>query len=336
MDLLVITNNPDRPSFRQRIEIYLDVLRDNGIECRVVRFPTGSTARYKLLKQSANFDGVFLHKKRLNFLDAMWLRRFARKVIYDFDDAVMYDDMNPDRFSIKRQRDFRRTIKLATLVLPANKYLADHAAVYNVNVEVVPTGLNLQDYNCEGIDRPNDGKVRLVWIGSKSTLGYLAQIKPALEEFGSRFDNVLLRIIADDFFELQNMQVEKCRWSLETQVRDLATSDIGLCPLPIDNFTRGKSGGFKILQYAALGLPVIVSDDVNAEYICDGVNGFLAGDMDDWVEKIMRLVEDRRLRKQMGLACKKEAEKYDVSLISKKLCKLVAECLKGKTQDANS
>lgn len=32
MNLLVLTNNPERASFRQQIEVHLDILRDKGIE----------------------------------------------------------------------------------------------------------------------------------------------------------------------------------------------------------------------------------------------------------------------------------------------------------------
>ncbi|MHC4642369.1 MAG: hypothetical protein ACYS32_12065, partial [Planctomycetota bacterium] len=92
MDLLIVTNNPERASFRQRIGTYLDFLRGKGIDCEVERIPSGSLARRMLFKQAANFDGVFLHKKRLNSLDAFWVSRYARKVIYDFDDAIMYSD----------------------------------------------------------------------------------------------------------------------------------------------------------------------------------------------------------------------------------------------------
>lgn len=330
MKLLVISNNINRPSFRQRVELYFDPLRDSGINPIIRQYPSGQKDRYELLKRSADFDGVFLHKRRMNFLDAHWLRSYARKIIYDFDDAVMYDDSNPAKYSFKRKLDFKRTVKLADLVLPANRYLADHAHVYNKNVEVVPTGLDLREYNCNNIEKIDDGKIRLVWIGSKSTLGYLKAIRKALEEVGSRSDNVILKIIADDFFDLKNMEVQKCPWSLQTQVSDLATSDIGICPLPVDNFTRGKSGGIKILQYAAVGLPAIVSDDVNAEYICNGVTGFFARNMNDWVEKIMQLVEDRQLRKQMGKAGKEEAQKYDSSKIAARLCNLVNNCLKDE------
>lgn len=67
MKLLVLTNNPSRPSFRQRIEIYLETLRCNGIDCKVTKLPSGKFARFRLFKQTANFDAVLLQKKCLNF-----------------------------------------------------------------------------------------------------------------------------------------------------------------------------------------------------------------------------------------------------------------------------
>lgn len=328
MKLLIVTNNPNRASFRQRIGVYLDILRDNGIDCEVACFPLSTLARWKLLKRTTEFDAVFLHKKRMNFIDAFWLRRYARKVIYDFDDAVMYSDKYPNRPSRKRQRDFQRTVELADRVIAANTYLADHAKSFNKNVEVLATGLDVSDYK-QDVRKPDDGKIRLVWIGSKSTLGYLAEIRDALEEVGSHFDNVVLRIICDDFFDLQNMEVEKCRWSLEKQVADLAASDIGLAPLPNNRFTRGKCG-FKILQYQAAVLPVIASPlGANAECIQEGTNGFLACDCSDWVEKISILLKTPQLRKQMGQAGKAEVQQFDLKVLGRQLIDLIKECVKN-------
>jgi len=83
MNILAISNNPSRASFRQRIGVYLGTLRSNGINTEVAKLPTGSLARRKLFKRAADFDGVFLHKKGLNFFDAFWLaplpdNRFTR------------------------------------------------------------------------------------------------------------------------------------------------------------------------------------------------------------------------------------------------------------------
>ncbi len=333
MKLLILTNNPNRASFRQRIEIYLDILRDNGINCEVVRFPSGSLARWQLLRRCSNFDGVLLHKKTLNIFDAFLLRRYAQKVIFNFDDAIMYDDRHPEQKPSRRKhtKPFERTVKLADLVIAGNSYLAEHARKFNQNVRIVPTGLDLNGYR-SSTDKPNDGRTRLVWIGSKSTLSYLASIKPALEEIGSRFDNVVLRIICDEFLDLQNMEVEKCRWSLQSQTVDLVTSDIGLAPLPDNRFTRGKCG-FKILQYAAAGLPVVASPvGVNCEYIEDRSNGFLAGDSADWIEKISLLLKEPQLRKQMGEAGRAMVRRFDLRIIGEKFRSLVAACLESKTE----
>lgn len=326
MKLLTITNNPNRASFRQRIGSYLDFLCEKGINCEVERIPSGSLARRTLFKKTANFDGVFIHKKRLNSFGAFWLRRYARKIIYDFDDAVMYSDKHPDSPSRKRQKSFQRTVKLADMVIAGNSYLAEHAARFCPNVNVLPTGLDTQAYNLKA-EPKNNGKLRLVWIGSKSTLKYLVDIKPALEEIGSSFDNVVLRIICDEFLRLKNMEVEECRWSEHRQAVDLATSDIGLAPLPDNRFTRGKCG-FKVLQYAAAKLPVVASPvGVNSEYVCDGVTGFHATNASQWINKISELIENAELRKRMGQEGNVQVQRFDLSIIGKQLFKLVERCL---------
>jgi hypothetical protein len=264
MTLLILTNNPNRASFRQRIGVYLDIFRDNGINCKVAKLPASFLARRSLFKRTVEFGGVFLHKKKLNFFDAIWLRRYSKKIIYNFDDAIMYSDKTPDRNSSSHFIPFRRTVRLANMIITGNSYLAEHARKFNTNVIVLPIGLRVNDYKF-GCPDKGDDKIRLVWIGSKSTLGYLAELKPVLEEIGSRFDNVVLRIVCDDFFALRNTPVEKCLWSRETRGIDLATSDIGLAPLPDNRFTRGKCS-FKVLEYSCAGLPVVASPiGTNAE-----------------------------------------------------------------------
>ena len=65
MRLLIITNNPERASFRQRVGAYLDILAGHGIETEVAVLPKGFLARGELFRRAERFDGVFLHKKKL-------------------------------------------------------------------------------------------------------------------------------------------------------------------------------------------------------------------------------------------------------------------------------
>ncbi len=326
MKILVISNNPERASFRQRIGIYFDILRENGIDCEVAKLPFGFSERLKLFRRARDFDGVFIHKKKLNILDIFVLRHYSRKIIYDFDDAVMFNPHKPQRNSPWHFLPFRRTVAAANLVIAGNQYLADYARKFNHNVEVLLTGLETEAYQIKNMPT-RDGKIRLVWIGSSATLSYLEEIRPALDEIGKRFDNVVLRIICDKFFDLKNMMVEKCPWSLEKQSFDLATCDIGLSPLPDNHFTRGKCG-FKILQYAASGLPVVASPvGVNRDYVQDGINGFCAVDNQQWFDKISLLIKDETLRKKMAAENLIWVKNFDLQIIGKKLVDLIKKNL---------
>lgn len=326
MKLLVISNNPSRPSFRQRVEMFLGLLAEKGIESQVHKLPQSYVTRWKLFKKSADFDAVLLHKKCLNAFDAHCLRKHARKIIYDFDDAVMYKAGQPDAEQTSHMRLFERTTKLADCVIAGNEYLAMYARRFNSNVHIVPTGLTVDEYR-KKTTRPNDGKVRLVWIGSNATLNYMEQLKEALEEVGRLFDHVVLRIICDEFFPMDNITVEERAWSVETQAADLATSDIGLAPLPDNRFTRGKCA-YKILQYMAAGLPTIASPvGANHQYIEISNAGLLARDKEEWVEKITTLVKDGRLRAQMAKAADKFVKQFDRTVLVERLSSIISNCV---------
>jgi len=323
--LLIISNNFKRASFRQRISIYLDKLKEAGIACDIFELTSNESSRIKLFKKAADYDAVFLQKKCLNIFDSLMLRHYSRKIIYDFDDAIMYSASEPQYRSFSHFMPFKHTAKIADCILAGNVYLAEHAGRFNKNVYILPTALNTKEYNLE--KTITDGKVRLVWIGSKTTLKYLAELKEVFERIGKRYKNAVLRIIGDDFFELENMEVEKCPWSLETQGLDLINSDIGIAPLVDNRFTRGKCG-FKILQYQAASLPVIASPvGVNQDFVTNFVTGFCPKNHDQWFDNISRLIDDSALRKKMGLAGKQFAKDYDIEIIGHRLCSLVCRQL---------
>ncbi len=46
MNLLILTNNLNRASFRQRIGIYLDILQANNIDCEVAQLPSSVMGQF--------------------------------------------------------------------------------------------------------------------------------------------------------------------------------------------------------------------------------------------------------------------------------------------------
>ncbi|NLH15142.1 MAG: glycosyltransferase family 4 protein [Phycisphaerae bacterium] len=326
MKLLVITNNPQRASFRQRFGVYLPILAAEGIDCRVVALPAGTLARLQLYRRARNYDGVIWHKKAVNPIDAFFLRRYAPRLLYNYDDALMFSDKRPESDSPTHRRRFLRTLKLAEIVLVGSHYLSEQARPHHSKVFILPLGLEVSRYGAP-IERPTDGRIRLVWIGSKSTLGYLKALSPVLDQLAKRHPNLTLRIIGDEFFDLDRMPVEKVIWDANKRYADLTQCDIGLAPLPNDRFSMGKCS-FKVLEYSASGLPVVGSPvGTNSDHILDGKTGFLAETHDQWRIHLDRLIADPDLRRTMGSAGRFRAANYDISVVGRKLVEILTDWL---------
>ncbi|MBN1788113.1 MAG: glycosyltransferase family 4 protein [Sedimentisphaerales bacterium] len=324
--ILILTRHIESASFRQRIALYFKSLSHAGIEYDVEPLPASSLKTIKILKKADSFDAVILHKKRLNPVQRFSLRRNAKKIIYDFDDAVMYDYQYPEIPHIKKMKRFADTVKMADTVLAGNNFLANLAKEFNKNIVVLPTGLDTAEYNMER--KPSiDKNIRLVWIGSGSNLAYLKQIRQAIEQLSTNYKNVVLRIICNEFLDMRHTSIEKIQWSLTSQISNLVNSDIGIAPLPDNNFTRGKCG-FKILQYCAASLPVVASPvGVNADLVQDRVNGFLAETDSQWFDCLDKLICSPGLRHNMGKEAKRIAADYDVSILEKKFIDTITNTL---------
>ena len=322
MKLLIISNNITRASFRLRIGDHLDYLGSEGIRCNVQKLPRKTSDRWRLFKTSGNYDAVLIQRKCLNFFDAAVLSRFCSKMIFDFDDAIMYSAGKPESNLTNHFRLFRRTAGMMNVMIAGNEYLASHARRYCDHVHILPTGLDIGAYQAETV-KENPDEIRLVWIGSRSTLEYLAELRPVLEQIGKAYNQVVIRIIADKFFDLDHMVVQKHAWSPDSEISDLMACDIGLSPLPDNRFTRGKCG-FKILQYFASGLPVIASPvGVNEKFLKESNAGILASTLPEWKDAIEKMVRGIAVYRQLGQYGKKYVEAFDKGLIAKDLCRII-------------
>jgi glycosyltransferase involved in cell wall biosynthesis len=141
-----------------------------------------------------------------------------------------------------------------------------------------------------------------------------------------------LRVIGTPAYELPPVDVEAMQWRAATELEDLCAIDIGVMPLPDDNWSKGKCG-LKALQFMALGIPTICSPvGVNTDIIQDNENGFLAMTEDEWVDKLSRLLRSAELRRRLGDAGRATVEqKYSAAIQAPR----VYEIFKSVLRDAN-
>ncbi|MFZ2188687.1 MAG: glycosyltransferase [Candidatus Moraniibacteriota bacterium] len=82
--------------------------------------------------------------------------------------------------------------------------------------------------------------------------------------------------------------------------RNIQKADINLVPLESNSFCEAKSE-LKFFEAGVLGISTVAqNNETFVGTIEDGVTGFLAGNELEWTEKLGRLIENEKLRKEMG------------------------------------
>ncbi len=178
----------------------------------------------------------------------------------------------------------------ADRVVAGSPVLAEWAAEHNRDVILIPSCVD------PGAYRSKDGyeiadPPRLGWIGSAGNEPYLTRIASALLEVHRRTGARLTLIggLRPSLGALEAM-IDRVAWSESSEKVALADIDLGISPMPDEPYTRGKCG-YKLLQYAAAGTPLVASPI--------GINRDLLGRLEmpgpttiaDWRDAILALLE---------------------------------------------
>jgi glycosyltransferase involved in cell wall biosynthesis len=336
--LFIASHRPGRsPNQRFRFEQYLPWLEEQGFRCtlsylvepeddrylykpgsflRKLGFVRRSIAKRRAdVARSKDFDIIFVCREALMTRSTVFEKAFSKgraRVVYDFDDSIWLSNVSDAnrRWSwVKDPGKTARIIAMADMVFAGNDYLADYAKQFNKRVAIVPTTIDTDEYRPRQASA--EGPVCIGWSGSITTIQHFQYALPALQEIHRRYgDRVTFRVIGDGTYSEPSLGIQGLPWRKETELEDLAAIDVGIMPLPDDEWARGKCG-LKGLQYMGLGIPAVMSPvGVNSTIIQHGENGFLAGSTEEWVEVLGRLVEDAELRRRMGDAARRSVEEH--------------------------
>jgi len=324
MRVLFLTLYPETAaSARYRVAQFLPHLRARGVDCTMASAVTDAAfaaagrncrrrafwyhldeigRRFRQLLNGRGYDIVFVQKGIMSaYVRGAFglLRRCARHIVYDIDDAVHLAPPHPLRAVWRLFEDRKQTKRLvasADLVLAGNRWLLTEAEEARGRAALWPTVVDTRRF-APRQDISPQRPYRIGWVGSPSTTACLA---PALEAL-RRVQDAELRLVGADPAQMPCPEATMRPWSRETEVGELQAFSAGIMPLPKQEWMRGKCA-LKALQYMACGVPCIASPFGAAlDIVRHDENGLFADSTDEWLEAFERL-RDPVLRRRIGEA----------------------------------
>ena len=326
------------PGQRYRCEQYISYLENNGFECvyspliatkeednalynsqslfdKAAIFLKGFWRRLQDVRRARNFDIILIYREAFMtgsvFFERL-LKKSGARIILDFDDAIWLStvsEVNRSLQWLKRPGKVNDIIALSNLVITGNSYLAGYAQAYNKNVVVFPSTIDLDYYRIPASPRKTNDTIIIGWSGSHTTIEHFETIVPVLKKLKNKFGPLVkFEVYGDANYKNAELEIQGTAWSFESEVSTIASFDIGIMPLPDNNWSKGKCA-MKGLQYMGLQVPAVLAGvGMNTDVIEDGVNGFLANNEDEWLAKLSLLIENPALRAQIGTAGRKTIE----------------------------
>lgn len=328
------------PGQRLKYEQYFDAFKEGGYEVTVSPFM--SEAFQKIVYKKGNFvkkigwtirgylrrirdlfrirqyDVVYVFLWVVPFAPPLFeklTRRLAKKMIYDIDDLVFLNppsSSNPFVHYLRSSRNHISLMKSADHVITCTPYLDQFVRKYNPCTTDISSTINTKLYKPKK-DYSIKGKFTIGWSGSHSTSKYLHLLDDVFKALVREYDVTLL-VMGDPDFTIPGVPVEALPWKEEYEIAIISRFDIGVYPLPDEQWVYGKSG-LKALQYMALGIPTIATGlGTIFRIIKNRENGFLVNADEEWKERIIELINNQSLREEIGRKGTKTVEEnYSVN-----------------------
>lgn len=330
-------------SSRVRVHNYLPYLEAMGFDCRVLCYPSSPDPRTRAgyLRRAANLarwaDLLVLQRVLLKEYQMDLLRRLSRSVVFDFDDALYAPpdstagDPCEQRMYHMIEERLAKVLSWSDGVIAGSEYLAGYASRFNERVFVIPSPVDTGIYYPRAGGRDRTRRTVVGWIGSpESARDFMALGDPDMFLEALRGEAVLKVVGARPPWP-ESTGVICEQWSLEGEMEQLRSFDVGIMPLNDTERTRGRCS-YKAIQYMGMGIPVVASPVGAApEVVVDGSTGIMAETSGEWAAAMRLLLRDDRKREEMGAAgYRKAREKYSYEVNAPALAEVFRRARKAR------
>lgn len=338
--VLILCTGPRNcvPTQRLKYEQYLDKLEEEGYSFTLSPFQTKRF--WKIIYQPGHYPekvfwvayGYFkriFDLLRLPFYDAVYISLWVtpigfpffekmvlalnKNVIYDIDDMIFMNQADAGKGFIQKLKGKKKPLVLmrgAKYVIVCTPKLEKIALEINQykNVVDISSTLDTDRFLPVPVYELKE-KTVIGWTGSHSTIPFLKTLTPVIQAVATR-RQIKLLVIADQPYEMEGVETEFVKWTSENEVTDLHKIDIGVYPIPMNEWSLGKSS-LKALTYMSVALPVVTpAYGTNFRIIKNNVDGILVSNEEEWIESMINLIDDVEMRKRIGLAGRKKVEEH--------------------------
>lgn len=284
--------------------VYKNYLEKNGWRCYfvsctnhedLINLPDSIKVPYKTedeIIQLAQKCSIVYFIKIINENLVWKVHNYSKAILlYDFYDILWKS----------KKHEFNAILDLVDVLITEGTYLCDFLSRYHKPVFEIKSACVYEQYH--GYKRRKD-KIIIGWLGSQSTFSAIYNVKDALEAIGKKRSDVELRIVGAEGKNIvfKNIKVSyKAIYNHQEMINELSDFDIGIFPPPLDEFDYLVRGPHKGVRYMGAGKPAVFLDSGDCKlFVKDMENAVLYKDEKEFIDKILRLIEDEELSRNIG------------------------------------
>ena len=296
----------------------------------------GYIRRLKDIFSLGKYDIVYIFMWVTPFGTTFFERLFvlmSKKIIFDLEDNVLLKNTarnknspNPLSFLLKNPNKQLFLVAKSNYVITSSPALEEICKKINIysNAIYITSSVNTEKFRPKSFNE--NKKCVIGWTGTFSSKEYIESIEDILQELAKKVD-FQLHIIGNFDYKLDNVDLKVSEWNLKEEVKQMQTFDIGIYPLPNNDWVDGKSG-LKAIQYLSFGIPTVATNVGNTPNVINhGEEGLLVKTKKEWVSALKKLITDKELRRQMGKKARiKAEEKYSQKIVCDSYVKVLDLC----------